>query len=95
MEVVDAVKIHVFSVPGKGGFPHAKVQVWSVDPLDGDTTVLFNHIQDGVQVADIPLLYILKRYNDFNIRVMGCEYLSLNKINRSYVLWFAHTDAIS
>lgn len=45
MEVVDAVQVHVFRVPGEGCLPHAKVEIWSVDPLDGYTTVLFNYIQ--------------------------------------------------
>lgn len=59
MEVVDAVQVHVFRVPGEGCLPHAKVEVRSVDPLDGNTTVLFDHIQDGVQVANVPLFYPL------------------------------------
>lgn len=59
MEVVDAVQVHIFSVPGEGGLPHAKVQIWSVYPLDGYTRVLLNNIQDRVQVANVPLFYVL------------------------------------
>lgn len=61
MEVVDAVQVHVFRVPGEGCLPHAKVEIWSVDPLDGYTTVLFNYIQYWVQVANVPLFYILNK----------------------------------
>ena len=59
MEVVDAVQVHIFSVPGEGGLPHAKVKIWSVNPLDGYATVLLDNIQDRVQVADVPLFHIL------------------------------------
>lgn len=59
MEVVDAVQVHIFSVPGEGGLPHAKVKIRSVNPLDGYAAVLLDNIQDRVQVADVPLLNIL------------------------------------
>lgn len=59
MEVVDAVKIHVLSVPGEGGLPHAKVQIGCVHPLDGHAAVLLDYIQDGIQVTDVPLLNVL------------------------------------
>lgn len=59
MEVVDAVQVHIFSVPGEGGLPHAKVKIRSVNPLDGHTTVLLDNIQDGVQTANVPFFYIL------------------------------------
>ena len=59
MEVVDAVQVHVLRVPGECRLPHAEVQVWSVNPLDGHARVLLDHVQDGVQVADVPLLDIL------------------------------------
>ena len=60
VQVVDAIEIHVLCVPGEAGLPHAEVQVGCVHPLDRNTTVLFNHIQDGVEVADVPLLYTLQ-----------------------------------
>lgn len=46
-------------MPGKGGLPHAKVQVGSVDTLDNNATLLFHHIQQRVEVADVPLLNVL------------------------------------
>jgi len=60
VEVVDAVEVHVLSVPGKCGLPHPKVHVGSVDPLDDDATLLLHHIQQRVQTADVPLLNVLK-----------------------------------
>lgn len=44
VQVVDAVEIHVLSVPGKGRLPHAEVQVRGVDTLDGDPTLLLHQI---------------------------------------------------
>ena len=61
MEVVDTVEIHVFSVPGEGGLPHAKVQVGRVHPLDGDAIHMLHRVQDGVQFADVPISHILER----------------------------------
>lgn len=60
MKVVDAVQVHVLCVPGEGGLPHTKVQVRSVDPLNGNTTVLLDNVQDGVQVTDVPFFDILE-----------------------------------
>ena len=59
MQIVNAVEIHVLRVPGEGGLPHAKVKIGRVDALDGHSTVLLDHIQDGVQMANVPLLHIL------------------------------------
>lgn len=59
VQVVDAVQIHVFRVPGKGRLPHAKVQVGGVHALDGDPTLLLHQVQDGLQPADVPLINVL------------------------------------
>lgn len=64
MQEVDAVQIHVLCVPGKGAFPHAKIQVRSVDPLDFDPTLVLDSVQNGVKMADIPLSYVLQRRNN-------------------------------
>lgn len=64
MQVVDAVEVHVLRVPGKCGLPHAKVEVRSVDTLDNDATLLLHHIQQCVEVADVPLLNILDGDNN-------------------------------
>lgn len=37
VDVIDAIKIHVFDVPGKRCPPHAEVEVWGVD--SGQTLV--------------------------------------------------------
>lgn len=64
VQVIDAVQVHVFGVPGKGCLPHAEVQVWGVHTLDGDPTLLFHQVQDGSQPANIPLIYMLQRMLD-------------------------------
>ena len=56
MEVVDAVEVHVLRVPGKGGLPHAKVEVGRVHPRDAHPKVIHHRVQDGVEVVDVPLL---------------------------------------
>lgn len=61
VQEVDAVQIHVLRVPGEGTFPHAKVQVGSVDPFDLDPALVLDGVQDGVQTADVPLSHILQR----------------------------------
>lgn len=60
MQEVDAVQVHVLRVPCKGTFPHAKIQVRSVDPLDLDAALCLHRVQDGVQMADIPLAHVLQ-----------------------------------
>lgn len=55
MQVVDTVQVHIFSVPGKGGFPHAKVQVRSVDTRNRNSTAS-QLIQDRWQTIDVPWL---------------------------------------
>lgn len=60
VQVVDAVEVHVLSVPGKGRLPHAKVQVGSVNTLDDDATLLLHHIQQGVEMANVPLVNVLQ-----------------------------------
>ncbi len=62
--VVDAVEVHVLRVPGEGGFPHAEVQVWRVDALDDDPTLLLHHVQKRVQMADVPLRDVLTKKNN-------------------------------
>ena len=64
VQVIDAVQVHVFGVPGKGCLPHAEVQVRGVHTLDGDPTLLFHQVQDGSQPANIPLIYMLQRMLD-------------------------------
>lgn len=62
MQVVNAVEVHILCMPSKCGLPHAKVEVGSVDTLDNNATLLLNHIQQGVEVADIPLLNTLEQF---------------------------------
>lgn len=62
MQVVNAVEVHVLCMPGKRGLPHAKVEVGSVDTLDNDATLLLHHIQQGVEVTNVPLLNTLEQF---------------------------------
>lgn len=62
MQVVDAVEVHVLRMPSKCCLPHAKVEVGSVDTLDNDATLLLHHIQQGVEVTNIPLLDTLENF---------------------------------
>lgn len=61
VQVVDAVQVHVFRMPGKGRLPHAKIQVWGVHSLNGDPTLLLHQVQDGLQPANIPLIDVLQK----------------------------------
>lgn len=62
MQVVDAVEVHVLRMPSKCSLPHAKVEVGSVDTLDNDATLLLHHIQQGVEVTNIPLFDTLENF---------------------------------
>lgn len=62
MQVVDAVEVHVLRMPSKCGLPHAKIEVRSVDTLDNDATLLLHHVQQGVEVTDVPLLDTLENF---------------------------------
>lgn len=62
MQVVNAVEVHVLRMPSKRSLPHAKVEVGSVDTLNNDATLLLHHIQQGVEVTDIPLLNTLEQF---------------------------------
>lgn len=62
MQVVDAVEVHVLRVPSKCGLPHAKIEVGGVDTFDHDATLLLHHIQQGVEVTDVPLLDTLEKF---------------------------------
>lgn len=61
VQVVDAVQIHVLSVPSKGTLPHPKVQVWCVDSFDLDPAVVLHYVQNGVEMPDVPFSHILQR----------------------------------
>ena len=54
VEVVNAVQVHVFSVPGKGGFPAAKVQIGCIYSVDLNAIVLLHIVQDRVEPVDVP-----------------------------------------
>lgn len=59
VKVVDAVEVHVLSVPGKGGLPHAKIQVRCVDSFNDNTALLLHHVQQSVEVTNVPLMNAL------------------------------------
>jgi len=60
MHVVDAVEIHVFSVPGKSGFPHAKIQVSCVHSFNSNAAVQLYNVQQRVQPANVPHVHTLR-----------------------------------
>lgn len=66
MQIIDAIKVHVLCVPRKSGLPHAKVQVGCINALNGDAAVTLHSIQNGVQMANIPLFDILPEYREEN-----------------------------
>lgn len=63
VKVVDAVQIHVLSVPCEGAFPHPEVEVWRVHPFDLDPALVLHYVQNGVETADVPFSHILHRQN--------------------------------
>ena len=54
VEVVDAVQVHVLSVPSKCGFPAAKIQIGRVHSIDLNAIVFLHIVQDGVESVDVP-----------------------------------------
>ena len=67
VQVVDAVEVHVLRVPGEGGLPHAEVQVGRVHPLNHDPTLLLHHVQQRVQVTNVPLCDVLTHTHNIYI----------------------------
>lgn len=59
VKVVDAVQIHVLSVPCEGALPHPKVEVRCVDSFDLNPTLVLHSVQNGVEMSDVPLSHIL------------------------------------
>lgn len=59
MQVVDAVQIHVLGMPSKRCLPHPEVEVGSVDTFYDNATLVFHHVQEGIQIANIPFFHIL------------------------------------
>ena len=66
MKIVDTVEIHVFSVPGKTGLPHPKVEVSRVDSRNTHTVLITDGVQYGVEGVHVPHCHILviKRSRD-------------------------------
>lgn len=60
VQVVDAVQIHVFSVPCESALPHPKIEVRRVDSFDFDPALVLHRVQNGVEMADVPFSHILK-----------------------------------
>lgn len=77
MQIVDAVEIHVFCMPCKGGLPHSKVEIGGVHAFYDNSTLMLHHVQEGVQIPNIPLLHILHD-----------KIIVLNKMqNKSFLFW--------
>lgn len=60
MQVINTVEIHVFSMPSKRSFPHAKIEVRSIHSFDGYATFILHDVQDRVQSANVPRIYVLQ-----------------------------------
>lgn len=54
VNVVYTVQIHVLRMPSKCCFPHAKVQVGSINTFDLNAIVFTNKIKNGAQLVDVP-----------------------------------------
>ena len=61
MEIVDGIEIHILGVPGKGSLPHAEVEVSCVDSWYRHPILVYQSVQDSVEVVDVPLLDRLVR----------------------------------
>lgn len=59
MQVVDTVEIHVLCMPSKCCLPHPKVEVGSVYTFYDNATLMFHHVQESVQITNIPFFHIL------------------------------------
>lgn len=66
VDVVDTVKVHIFCVPGKCGFPHPEVQVSSVNSFDMNAIVITNVVQNSAKLIDVPdtLVFIIQTARD-------------------------------
>lgn len=67
MQIVDTVEVHVLRVPCEGSLPHAKIQVGCIHTLNSDAALTLNGIQNGVQVADVPLFNVLQECRQYMI----------------------------
>lgn len=57
VQIVDRIQVHVLSVPGECRFPHAKVQVGSVDAINLYIIVLVDKVQYAAQAIYVPALW--------------------------------------
>jgi hypothetical protein len=55
-QVVDGMKVHVFGVPSKCGFPHSEVQVGCVHAVDFNIVIFVHPVQNRSEVLNVPVL---------------------------------------
>lgn len=77
MQVVDAIEIHVLSVPRKGCLPHPKIEVGGIYAFNDNPTLMLHHVQQGVQVTDVPLFHILQDKTFGRVKVKADQALPL------------------
>ena len=56
VKIVDAVEIHVFCMPRKGGLPTAEVQVCRVDTIYLNAVVHLHVVENGSKSFNVPLI---------------------------------------
>lgn len=61
VQVVDAIQIHVLSMPRKRTLPHPKIQVRRVNSFDFNPALVLHYVQNSVEMANVPLSHILQR----------------------------------
>lgn len=61
MQIINAVQIHIFSVPGECSLPHAKVKICGADPLNEYSVVILHVVQNGAQAVNVPVILVVIR----------------------------------
>lgn len=54
MDVIDAIQVHVLSMPRERRFPHTEVEIGSIDPFNLYAVLFIDTIQDTAEPIDIP-----------------------------------------
>jgi len=70
VEIVDAVQVHVLSVPCKAGLPHPKVEVSCVHTRDMYPILPGHGVQDGIQIVDVPFPHARISEGPWNVRTI-------------------------
>ena len=79
MQVVDAVQVHIFSMPGKTCLPHSKVEICGVDSRNADSIFLLHCVENRAQPVDVP-----------HSHIRGVE----GSLNICPIQWLVETDVL-